>query len=93
MRRLGLSRRQEVRRPSDELGKQEWWLADLAKESGMSKNTLYNWVRRGWVRCRQGERGRWIVWADEAEIERLGELHRRPTGYYTRQKWIRGYQT
>lgn len=91
MRRLGLGQRQAVvREPSEELEEQEWWLADLAKETQISKNTLYNWVRRGWVRGRQDERGRWIVWADEAEIERLGELHRRPTGYYTRQKWIRG---
>jgi hypothetical protein len=57
---------------------------------GMPNITLYNWVRRGWVKARQHEQPprRWIVWADEAEIERLRQRHQQPAGYATRQYWL-----
>jgi hypothetical protein len=49
--------------------------------------TLYNWIGRGWVRARQEERPArsWILWADDAELERLRERARRPPGYDTRR--------
>jgi hypothetical protein len=42
-----------------------------ARTIGMPDITLYDWVRRGWVKARQQPQPprRWIVWADETEIE------------------------
>lgn len=93
LRRLGIRHpRAEFRakQPPPERSEQEWWLADLAHTIGMPPVTLYNWIRRGWVRARQAEPPphRWILWADAAEVERLRERARRPAGYYTRRLWI-----
>jgi hypothetical protein len=43
----------------------------------MPKNSLLEWVRRGWVhvvRQLPGYRGRVICWADEQEMDRLQRL-------------------
>ena len=66
-----------------QLGAGEWWFTDLASHLGMSSKTLYNWVRRGWVHARKlpGTTGRWIIWADEPELERLHRLLHRPRGW------------
>ena len=40
----------------------------------MPQATLYGWLRRGRLKARQQEEKvpyRWIVWADEGELERL----------------------
>lgn len=96
--RLDLSRAKGPRKgstrlpESDELlDEHEWWLGNLAREIQVPEPTLYAWVRRGWTRARQLQehpRRRWVVWADEAELERLRRLHELPTGYHTRSKWI-----
>jgi hypothetical protein len=75
MRRLG-SRTQghpSLEGQQGSLEENEWWLSELATEVGMPKVTLYGWIRRGWVRARQHRERprRWIVWADEKEVERL----------------------
>jgi hypothetical protein len=46
----------------------------------MPHPTLYSWLRRGWVHARQlpGAQGRWILWADEEELERLKRLRTCP---------------
>lgn len=91
MRRLGLCQREGRRRPPQGLlGEHEWWLGELAERVRMPKQTLYTWVRRGWVNSRQlqGHARRWVVWADEAELERLQRLHELPRGYHTHRKWI-----
>jgi DNA invertase Pin-like site-specific DNA recombinase len=63
---------------ADQLGPQEWWLADLARELAMPPFKLREWVVRGWLYGRQlPSRGRWVVWADRAEIERLRKLRAR----------------
>ena len=38
--------------------------------------TLHHWVSRGWVRGRQlqGASGRWVLWADDKELDRLRRL-------------------
>jgi DNA invertase Pin-like site-specific DNA recombinase len=74
----------------DGLGEHEWELAELARAIPMPPVTLYNWVRRGWVRGRQeaAHPRRWILWADPAELDGLRERHQRPTGYYTRRRWL-----
>lgn len=61
----------------DALGENEWITLTLAKKLEMPKNTLLEWVRRGWihiVRQQPGYRGRKICWADELEIKRLIRL-------------------
>jgi DNA invertase Pin-like site-specific DNA recombinase len=91
MRRLGLCQREGRRRPPQGvLGEHEWWLGELAERIQMPKQTLYTWIRRGWVSSRQlrGHARRWVVWADEAELERLRWLHELPRGYHTHRKWI-----
>jgi hypothetical protein len=51
--------------------------------------TLYNWVRRGWVKARQQSEfpKQWIIWADEVELERLKTHRQQPTGAILRQRW------
>ena len=99
MRRLGLSRakgpRKGTSRPPESnelLGEHEWWLAKLARQIRVPEPTLYAWVRRGWARAasvaQDHPKRRWVVWADEAELERLRRLGELPTGYHTRRKWI-----
>lgn len=87
MHRLGLTRRRSRSKSREGLGEEEWWLPELARAIKMPNVTLYHWIRRGWVRARKQER-RWIVWADEAEVERLRRLHRLPRGYHTRRLWV-----
>lgn len=91
MRRLGLRPRGGRQRPPEGLlGEHEWWLGDLAEQMRMPKQTLYTWIRRGWVRSRQliGHARRWVVWADGAELERLRRLRELPRGYHTHRQWI-----
>lgn len=94
MRRLGLLAGED-RRPEGRdgaLGEDEWWLAELAGELAMPKVTLYGWIRRGWVGARQerGRHQRWVVWANEEEVERLRRLRSLPAGHHVRRKlWAR----
>jgi hypothetical protein len=68
---LNLERSRSLHR--DGLGEHEWWVPSLARDLGMPDVTLYNWMLRGWVKFRRQEEAphRSIVWADEAEVERL----------------------
>ena len=90
LRDLGVRAPQPRASPRDGLGPEEWWVAELAQRVGMPLATLQGWIRRNWVRARQQEQAprRWIVWADDVEIERLRERHQRPAGYYTRRLWV-----
>ncbi len=54
----------------------------------MPSVTLHNWIGRGWVKARQQQPRRWIIWANEAEVECLHQRHQRPSGYYTRRIWV-----
>ncbi len=91
IRRLGLSRQRPRSEGRGGLGKHEWQLRELAQEIRIPKATLYGWLRRGWVKAHRQEEKvpqRWIVWADEAEVERLRRLRARPAGYYVRRLWV-----
>jgi hypothetical protein len=61
----------------------EWWLTDLARELGMPVPTVHCWLRRGWITARKltGAGGRWILWADEEELDRLRRLRSSPRGW------------
>ena len=76
--------------PPDGLGEHEWWLPDLARTLGMPPVTLFTWVQRGWITARQQPQPsrRWIIRADEEEVERLRQRRQRPAGYYTRRGWV-----
>jgi hypothetical protein len=54
----------------------ESWLTDLARRLTMPCATLYKWQRLGWVHSRKVEvaGGRWAIWADDDELERLRQL-------------------
>ena len=91
MRRLGLRQRQTGAKNREALQLSEWWLSELAQQLEMPEITLYNWVKRGWVKARQQDNPPhcWIIWANETEIERLKQLRQRPAGYATRQRWLK----
>jgi len=75
LRLLSLTAISRSRRRGDrsELGADEWWLPDLARELGRTVDTVYKWVYRDRVRARQldGPQGRWVVSAGPDEIARL----------------------
>jgi hypothetical protein len=60
----------------DPRGEGEWWLSDLCRELAMPQPTVHCWVRRGWSRGRKlpGAGGRWVLWADAADLDRLRRL-------------------
>jgi DNA invertase Pin-like site-specific DNA recombinase len=63
------------RSPSQVLGKNEWWLPDLARQLETTSGKLLDWARRGWVSSRRTSvRKHWIVWADDDELIRLRRL-------------------
>jgi DNA invertase Pin-like site-specific DNA recombinase len=79
--KLGLNRPRA--RPEDEraaLGPDEWWLPELSERLGIPSETLHRWRRVGWVHSRKLDepRGRWVLWADGAELERLSRLRNCP---------------
>ena len=88
MLRLGL-RSHRGSQQREELAQHEWWLSDLASVLEMPTITLYNWVKRRWVKARQQPEypKHWIIWADEAELERLKKHRQRPLGEVLRQRW------
>jgi hypothetical protein len=55
---------------------QEYWLADFAREIPRPIATFHKWPRLGWVHSRQVPvaSGRWAIWADADELERLRQL-------------------
>jgi DNA invertase Pin-like site-specific DNA recombinase len=65
-----------VRNASDLPGADECWLPGLAKRLGVKPIVVHRWRWSGWLHARQlrGENGRWIVWADAAELKRLRRL-------------------
>ncbi|MHC4091862.1 MAG: recombinase family protein [Planctomycetota bacterium] len=69
---------------NDLLGEDEWWFSDLARALDMPPPTLYSWRRRGWVHARQlsGPQGRWIMWADRDELDRLRRLRTCNRGWF-----------
>ena len=77
--RLGLVRPCR-KTPPEELERQpdEWLLAELATHLDMPSVTLHHWIRRGVVQARQpqGTQGRWLIWADAAEVNRLRQRRR-----------------
>jgi len=65
-----------VRNASDLPGTNEWWLGTLAKHLGLKPIVVHRWRWSGWLHARQlrAENGRWIIWADADELDRLRRL-------------------
>jgi hypothetical protein len=65
------------------LGTDEWWFTDLARHLDLPHPTLYKWMRLGWINARQlpVAGGRWILWADPDELDRLRRLRRCPRSW------------
>jgi hypothetical protein len=65
---------------SQTLSENEWWITDLVRHLQIPYATLYNYLRRGWLHARQlpVAGGRWIIWADADELDRLQRLHTCP---------------
>lgn len=76
-------------RPRNELLSNEWWPAELVRLLEIPRASLYHWIRQGLVRARQLDEPlhRWVVWADEAEQERLRQYHQRAIGDDLRHSW------
>ena len=68
---------------SASLREHEWWLPDLADRLQMPRTTLNHWHDLGWILGRKlpGRRGRLILWADGAELERLHRLRQTRRGW------------
>jgi hypothetical protein len=67
----------------------EWWPTELARHLHIPRGTLLHWIGLGVVRARQLDEPlhRWVVWADEAEQERLRAYHQRAIGDEFRHRW------
>ena len=57
------------------LGADEYRPGGLARHLGISRDTVRGWIRLGRVTTRRDVAGHHIIWADAAELARLGELH------------------
>jgi hypothetical protein len=76
--------RAAARPPPYDLKPGEWWFGDLAHALQLPHPTLYSWMRRGWVNARQLviSQGRWILWADDEELDRLRRLRACPKSWH-----------
>jgi DNA invertase Pin-like site-specific DNA recombinase len=74
----GMKWKREV--PERLRGRDEWWAHELVEQLGIALSTLCKWCRDGWVHARRvawpcAGGGRWLVWADAEELERLRRLN------------------
>jgi hypothetical protein len=61
---------------SDRLKANEFWLTDFARHMEIPVATIHNWQRKSWLHSRKINiaGGRWAIWADDAEQDRLRQL-------------------
>ena len=58
-----------------ELGRDQWLTPTLANRLCMREKLLKDWVTRGWAHAIQRPFGKtWVIWANEAELQRLEAL-------------------
>jgi len=57
-------------------GNDEWWLPSLAAALDVPPIVVHRWRWSGWLSARQlrGSQGRWIVRADQTDLDRLRQL-------------------
>ena len=73
--RLGLKWRERHGSPEG-LGQDEYRPKSLALRLDVGRDTIRWWVRAGYITTRKDEQGHHVIWADEAELQRLRDLHR-----------------
>jgi DNA invertase Pin-like site-specific DNA recombinase len=61
-------------------GADEWWAQELVEKLGTPLSTVCKWCREGWVHARRiawscPRGGKWLIWADAEELDRLTRLH------------------
>lgn len=67
----------------DLLGRNEWWIPDLARELGVIAAKIHYWVKQGWIHHRRTPSGKHvIVWADPDELQRLRKLTGKKTSWF-----------
>ena len=72
MLRAGLrSARRPDRRPLLALGKDEWFIAELARKIQVGYGTIHRWIGAQRLSGRREKDGRWIVLADDAKCREL----------------------
>ena len=71
---LGLARRQRHGGATG-LGRDEYRPMGLARQLGISRDTVRRWLRAGWLSVRRDDDGHHVIWADAGELRRLRELH------------------
>jgi DNA invertase Pin-like site-specific DNA recombinase len=82
---LGLLRRKRHGN-TEELGKDEYRPAGLAKKLEVKRDTVRRWMRVGWLNLRKDDDDHAIIWADADELHRLGELHRLPRTWANKER-------
>lgn len=66
----------------DLVGQDEWWIPDLARKLGIIPQKIHYWIKQAWVHSRRTPSAKHlIVWADEEEIRRLGQLAKRKNSW------------
>ena len=89
MRRLGM--RQPGRQPRPRLGPHEWRFSALERAVARTNSTVHQWRQRGWLKARWHEPEQcWVVWADEAALERLKARCAQSAGDVTHTMWLDG---
>jgi DNA invertase Pin-like site-specific DNA recombinase/transposase-like protein len=64
------------------IGKNEWWITDLAQKLGVIPQKVHYWVKQKWVHSRRTpSKKHLIVWADKDEIHRLRQLSKRKSSW------------
>lgn len=88
-RRLGM--RHPGRQPRPRLGPHEWRVSELEREVARTNSTLHQWRKRGWLKARwHAPEQCGVVWADEAELERLKARCARSAGEVTHTMGLDG---
>jgi hypothetical protein len=82
---LGLSRRARYGSAVG-LGRDEYRPTGLARQLGVSRDTVRRWLRAGWLNSRRDDDGHHVIWADGDELRRLRELHVLPRTWANRQR-------
>jgi DNA invertase Pin-like site-specific DNA recombinase len=82
---LGLARRQRHGSTTG-LGPDEYRPMGLARRLGISRDTVRRWLRAGWLNLRQDDDGHHVIWADDDELRRLGELHALPRTWANKKR-------
>ena len=60
------------------VGKDEWWIPDLARKLDVIPEKIHYWAKQGWVHSRRTPSEKHLtVWAVQDEIHRLRQLAKR----------------